>query len=123
MWLGQGRERCQQDLRVEQHPAAAHVSADMTTVVKRLLTFCLALAFLAGATVQALPSSMMMAENGVRADMGTGCAGPDMPCTGHMPSCIDHLSCLTVPALPASPNSLAVAFEWTPLDSDLGAFS
>ena len=90
----------------------------MATVLKRLLTVCLALAFFLGATVQVLPSSMGIGEMGVRADMAGGCAGPQPPCTGHMPSCVDHVGCVTVSALPAWPISVAVAFEWASLDYD-----
>ena len=91
----------------------------MATILKRLLTVCLALAFFVGATVQALPSNMAIGEMGVRADMAGGCVGPQPPCTGHMPNCVDHVGCLTVSALPASPVSVAVAFEWASLDYDL----
>jgi hypothetical protein len=85
----------------------------MATLMKGLLTFCLALAFLVGATAQLVPSSMAMAEIDVRADMTGGCTAPDMPRTGHTPNCIDHLGCLAIPALPTSPASLAIAFRWT----------
>ena len=86
----------------------------MTTILQRLLTVCLALAFLVGTTVQVLPSSMAIGGMGVRADMAGG-AGPQPPCTGHMPNCVDHVGCVTVSALPVSPGSEAVAFEWTSL--------
>jgi hypothetical protein len=76
------------------------------------------LAFFVGTTVQVLPSSMATGEMGVRADMGGECAGPQPPCTGHMPNCVDHVGCVTVSALPASPISVAVAFEWASPDYD-----
>ncbi len=85
----------------------------MATVMKNLLTCCLALAFLVGATAQLVPSGMAMAEMSARADMAGGGAASDMPCTGHAPNCIDHLGCLAIPALPTSPASLAVPFRWT----------
>ncbi len=91
----------------------------MATIPKRLLAVCLALAFFVGATVQVLPSSMAIGEMGVRGDMAGGCAGPQPPCTGHMPNCVDHVGCLTVSAIPALPVSVAVAFEWASLDYDL----
>jgi len=84
----------------------------MATVMKRLLTLCLALAFLLGASVQVVPSGMAETQMGVRADMADGCAAPNMPGTGHMPTCIDHIGCLTVSALPASPISPAIPFRW-----------
>jgi hypothetical protein len=85
----------------------------MATLMKRLLTCCLALAFLVGATAQLVPSGMAMAEMGAHADMTGGCAAPDMPRAGHTANCIDHLGCLAIPALPTSPASLAIPFRWT----------
>ncbi len=87
----------------------------MVAVLKRLLTLCLALAFLVGVMVQLMPSSMAAAPITVSADMAGGCAGPQPPCTGHLPNCVDHLGCVTLSALPTSPTSIAVAFEWTSL--------
>jgi len=86
--------------------------------VKRLLTLGLALAFLVGVTGQPMPSSMASPQIAVSADMAGGCAGPQPPCTGHMPNCIDYLGCGTVSALPASPVAIAVVFEWTSLNYD-----
>jgi hypothetical protein len=91
----------------------------MAAVLKRLLTVCFALTFIVGVTAQLLPSSMAIGEMGARTDMAGGCDGPQPPCTGHMPNCVDHVGCLTVSALPASPVSVAVAFEWASLDYDL----
>ena len=88
----------------------------MATILKRLLTFCLALAFVVGVTGQLMPSSIAAPQIAMGADMGDGCAGPQSPCTGHMPNCLDHGGCITVSALPASPNSTAVPVEWTSLD-------
>ena len=88
----------------------------MATLLKRLLTACLALAFIVGATVQVLPLSVANGEMGIRADMA---GGPQPACTGHMPNCVDHVGCITLSALPAPPASIAVAFEWTSLDYDL----
>jgi hypothetical protein len=93
------------------------------TIRKRLLTVCLALAFFVGATVQMLPSSMTTEEISLRTGVAGGGAGPQPPCGDHMPNCVDHVGCITVSALPASPGSEAVAFEWTPLDYDLASES
>jgi|SRR5438105_7512039 len=90
----------------------------MATVLKRLLTLGLTLALVVGTTTQLMPSSMAHPDTGIRADVTGGGAGPQPPCTGHMPNCIDHLGCVTVSALPASPASIAVAFEWTSLSYD-----
>src|SRR6266480_5291045 len=87
----------------------------MVAVLKRLLTLCLALAFLVGVMVQLMPSSMAAAPITVSADMAGGCAGPQPPCTGHLPNCVDHLGCVTVSALPTSPTAIAAALEWTSL--------
>jgi hypothetical protein len=88
----------------------------MATPLKRLLTVCLALAFLVGMTGQLMPSSM--AQMTLTAGMAGGCDGPKPPCTGHTASCIDHGGCITVSALPAPPTSIAVPLEWTSLDYD-----
>jgi hypothetical protein len=88
-------------------------------VVKRLLTLCLALAFLVGVTGQLMSSSMAAAPIMVSADMAGGCASPQPPCTGHLPNCVDHLGCITVSALSVSPTLIAAPVEWTSLDYDL----
>ena len=93
----------------------AYVFDGMTMVLRRLLTLSLALAFLVGGTGQLMPSSMAAPQMTASADMG-GCAGPQPPCTGHIPNCLDHGGCITVSALPASPTSIAVPVEWTSLD-------
>jgi hypothetical protein len=91
----------------------------MAAVVKRLLTVCLALALVVGVTGQLMPSSMAAPHMTASADMGGGCAGPQPPCTGHVPNCLDHGGCITVSALPASPTLIAAPVEWTSLDYDL----
>lgn len=91
----------------------------MAAALKRLLTLGLMLALVIRTTAQLMPSSMAHPDMGLRADMAGGCDRPQPPCTGHMPNCIDHLGCLTVSALPASPVAIAVVFEWTSLDYDL----
>jgi hypothetical protein len=91
----------------------------MAIVLKRLLMLGLALALLVGVMGQRMPSSMATPQMTVSGDMGGGCAGRQPPCTGHMPNCLDHGGCITVSALPASPNSMAVPVEWTSLGFDL----
>jgi len=81
--------------------------------MKNLLTLCLALAFLVGATVQLVPSGMAQTQMGERAGMTGSCGQQEHPGTGQMPTCIDHIGCLTVSALPASPLSPATPFRWT----------
>ena len=90
----------------------------MTTVLKRLLMVGLALAFLVGVTGQLMPSNMAAPQMAASAEMGGGCAGPQPPCTGHMPNCLDHGGCITVSALPVSPTAIAVPVEWTSLVYD-----
>jgi hypothetical protein len=91
----------------------------MATTLNRFLTLCWTLAFLVGVTVQLMPPSMMPSDIGVSAEMADGCAGPQSPCTGHMPNCADHIGCVSVSALPTAPVSISVAFEWASLDYDL----
>lgn len=90
----------------------------MVRVLKRLLTLGLALAFLAGVTGQLMPPNMAAPQMTVAIDMGGGCAGPQPPCTGHMPNCLDHGGCITVSALPVSPTAMVVPVEWISLDYD-----
>ena len=95
----------------------------MAAVLKRLLTPGLMLALVVGTTSQLMPSSVAHADMGLRADMTDGDAGPQPPCTGHMPNCIDYLGCGTVSTLPASPVAIAVVFEWTSLNYDFAPTS
>ena len=90
----------------------------MATVLKRLLTVCLALAFLLGVTVQLMPPSMAETVTTVSTEMG-GCACPYPPCTGHMPNCLDHGGCISVSVLPTTPATIALSVEWTSLDCHL----
>lgn len=90
----------------------------MAMVLKRFLTLGLALAFLVGVTGQLMPSSMAAPQMTMSADMNGGCAGHKVPCTGHMPNCLDHGGCISVSVLPPSPTSIAVPVEWTSLDYD-----
>ena len=88
----------------------------MAAVLKCLLTFGLALAFLAGMTAQLLPASTAGAQMTAHADMAGGCAGHQAPCNGHMPNCLDHVGCITVSVLPTWPTPIVVPVEWTSLD-------
>ena len=90
----------------------------MAAVLKCLLTFGLAMAFLAGVTAQLLPAGSAGVQMPVHADMAGSCAGHQPPCTGHMPNCLDHGGCITVSGLPASPTTIAVPVEWTSLGYD-----
>ena len=91
----------------------------MATIAKRLLTLCLALALVIGVTAQLMPSGIAAAQITVSAGMAGGCDGPKPPCTGHTPSCVDHVGCITVSAVPTSPASMAVPVEWTSLGYDI----
>jgi|SRR5215216_3443193 hypothetical protein len=84
----------------------------MAAAQNRLLTLCLALIFLISTTMQLVPCGATQTDIGVRADMADGCFGAKAPCGDHKPTCIDHLGCISAPAMPASPALLAVAFEW-----------
>jgi hypothetical protein len=91
----------------------------MATLLKRLLTVGLALAFLASVTAQLVPSSMAETPATVSAGMAGCCDSPQPPCTGHLPNCLDHGGCITVFALPTAPAAIAVPVEWTSLVYDL----
>jgi len=93
----------------------------MAAILNRLLTVCLALAFLVSVTVQLVPCGMAQGDMNVRADMADGCAGATPRCTDHMPACIDHVGCLTIAGLPVSPALIAVTFDWIPPTYDLAA--
>ena len=92
-------------------------------MLRRLLTVCLAAAFLVGATVQLLPPSTALAATGMHNNKMGGCAGPEVPPAKHMPNCIDNLGCLVVQAVPASPTTVAVPFRWTAVAYSLGTAS
>ncbi len=91
----------------------------MATIAKRLLTLCLASALVIGVTAQLMPSSIAQAQMTVSAEMAGGCAGPKAPCTGHSPSCIDRVGCVTVSVVPTAPASIPAPIEWTSLGYDL----
>ena len=103
----------------------------MATVLRRLLTICLAATFLVGATVQLLPSSGALADLGSRAadkmadcnHQMSDCGDPSAPPAKHMPNCIDHVGCLTVPVLEASPTAVPMPFRWTSVAYISGAAS
>lgn len=91
----------------------------MGTVLKRLLTLGVVLAFMVGVTAQIMPFAMAASQVTASAGMDGGCDGPQPPCTGHMPNCLDHGGCIAVSALPVSPTAIARRVEWTLLDYDL----
>ena len=94
--------------------------AGMATILRRLLTVCLAVAFVVGVTVQLMPISMAAPHMTARADMAGGCDGPQPPpCTGHMPNCLDHGGCIGVSAVPTLSPTIAMPVVWTSLDYDL----
>ena len=91
----------------------------MAMALKRLLTVCLALAFVVGVTVQLMPISIATPQMTASADMDGGGSGKHPPCTGHMPNCLDHGGCVSASVVPVSPTTIAVPVEWTSLDYDL----
>jgi len=102
----------------------------MATVLRRLLTICLAAAFFVGATVQVLPSSFALADVRSHTDQMVGCNsqmsdGSDAlaPPAKHTPNCIDHFGCLMVPALETSPTALPTPFRWASVAYASGASS
>ena len=109
----------------------------MAMVLKRFLVLTLAAAFFVGATVQLLPSGTALADAGVHSDKIAGCDrpaaiplkpmadrdGPVMPPAKPMPNCIDHVGCLTVPALSTAPTALPMPFRWASVAYISGAAS
>jgi hypothetical protein len=91
----------------------------VATIAKRLLTLCLALALVIGVTAQLMASGIAAPQINVSAGMAGGCDGPQPPCTGHTPSCVDHIGCLTISALPTSLALIAVPVEWTSFHFDV----
>ena len=91
----------------------------MAAIAKRLIVLCLALALVVGVTAQFMPSAMAQAHMSASTGMAGGCDGPKLPCTGHAPSCVDHVGCITISALPTTPALIAAPVEWTSLGYDL----
>ena len=91
----------------------------MATALKRLLTVCLALTLVVGVTTQLMPIRMAAPQIAVSAELGGGCDGPQSPCTGHMPNCLDQGGCISVSAVPTSAATIAVPVEWSSLDYHL----
>src|SRR5258708_5396185 len=85
----------------------------MSVALRQFFRFSLATIFLVGVTVQLLPTGMAMTDTSSSATMQNGCEQPLPPCPDRTPNCIDHFGCLSVPALPLSPASLAAPFRWT----------
>ena len=103
--------------RVDLEKNRLHIPG-MATIAKRLLTLCLALALVIGVTAQLMPSGIAATQT-TMAGMAGGCDGPKPPCTENTPSCVDHVGCITVSAIPTSPASMGAPVEWTTLGYDL----
>ena len=88
-------------------------------ILNRLLTVFLALTFFVGVTVQLMPADSAQSEASIHVDMGGGCAGPQPPCTGHLPNCVDHVGCVTVSAHQAYPASILVPAAWSSFEYNL----
>lgn len=104
-------------------PAPPMSRFGMATILKKLLTLCLALAFVAGATAQLALPGMAQAGIGLRADMTAGPGEPGAPCPAHPPACIEQAGCLAVSAVTPCPASLPTAFRWTSVAFDAAAAS
>src|SRR5439155_19718614 len=88
-------------------------------ILNRLLTVFLALTFFVGVTAQLMPADGAQSEASIHVDMGGGCAGPQPPCTGHMPNGVDHVGCATVSALQTCPASTLVPVAWSSFEYHL----
>jgi len=86
----------------------------MATILKRLRTLGLSLAFVVGMTAQLMPS---MAETPATESAGIAgcCESPQPPCSGHLPDCLDHGGCISGSVVLASPATIAVPVEWASL--------
>ena|SRR5579862_9929602 len=91
----------------------------MAIILRRLLTFGVALAFLVGTTAQRVPCGMAYAETSMGADMAADAAQTKAPGSDRRPTCVDRLGCVGAPALPASPPSVGVTLQWISPDYDL----
>ena len=124
-WTGSNRgdscavRRCSAVLRVERDCSAIYVFGRMAVVLQRFVTLCLALALVVGVTGQLMPPSMAAAQPTMSSHMEGGCDGPQPPCNGQLPICLDHGGCITVSALPAAPAAISVPVEWTSLVYEL----
>jgi hypothetical protein len=92
---------------------------EMAAMFKRLAILSLVLAFGVGVSARLMPceidqpvAATPVAAQGAE-DMAGGCPKPEIPCKPLTPSCIDHLGCLSVAAVPPpSPTSPPIVFEW-----------
>ena len=114
--------------------------ADMRILVlRRLLIVLTGLAFLVGATVQAMPPAEFMASacmGAAKTETGDCCANMAMkdhpapmkqvPCKGISLDCANHVGCISSPALLApstalgSPTAYGRVAYWSPLASRAG---
>jgi hypothetical protein len=107
------------DMSTQQVLAAVRAISVKGPGLRRLVMVCVALIFLVGVTATLVQARMAQSDMGIRGDVAGGSPGPQPPCTGQMPGCVDHVGCVTVSALPTFPGSVVVVFEWISLDYDL----
>lgn len=92
-------------------------------LLRRFVILVTALAFLGGATVQALPPSDLLAtpaagDTGATTNcdhMGTGDVGSTkqpMPCTGITPDCLKWMGCIGSPNLPSVAGQVPAPIEY-----------
>ena len=86
----------------------------MATVLHRVLTLCLALSLLVGVSGPPVACEATPTALGIGAKMTDGCSAAQSSCTDQRPlSCIDHVGCIVLPGMAASPALLPIAFAWT----------
>jgi hypothetical protein len=85
----------------------------MTVVPKKLFALCLVLAFVVGTTIQMMPPSMTQATRLHQSTIAAGPADPGSPCPAQQPTCVAHIGCLTVSAVPVVMVPMPTPFRWT----------
>jgi hypothetical protein len=93
----------------------------MRPVLKKLFTFCLALTLLVGAMVQVVPSGIAQATAAAQPDIAGGLADANAPCPVQAPTCVKHVGCLTISAVPTYPASPPTLFRWTAVAFEFAA--
>lgn len=92
-------------------------------ILRQLSIAVVAVAFAAAvATQMIMPAwAMPMTRNSVpmSAGMSEHPGGPVAPCKTRTPICVDHVGCVIVVALPASPMAMGVPVRWRTVSYDL----
>lgn len=93
-------------------------------ILRQLSIAVLAVAFVAAVATQMIMPAwpMTMTPNPApmsAAGMSEHAGGPVAPCKTRTPICVDHVGCVIVVALPASPMAMGVPIRWRTVSYDL----